>query len=259
MIFKRFAANLRAQNWFAIAIELGIVIVGVFVGTLVANWNQSRIDIWDTHERLEQVRPDLVRLARNLAASEAYYATTRRYADVALAGWRGDPNVSDRDFVIGPYQASQVYALTVDSATWASVMGADQFRSLNDVKLRRGLAEVVYADYSVFKSSNLYTDYRKNVRRQIPLALQERIRARCGDRSLPNGDVSVLPSTCALPLAPDEAAAVAAKLRAHRELVEDLDYHFAVVAVAVNASQGAGALLRALVVRLDRYLEGRRR
>ena len=44
MIFKRFAANLRAQNWFAIGIELTIVIVGVFVGTLVANWNQERIE-----------------------------------------------------------------------------------------------------------------------------------------------------------------------------------------------------------------------
>ena len=33
MIFKRFAANLRAQNWFAIGIELAIVIVGVFIGT----------------------------------------------------------------------------------------------------------------------------------------------------------------------------------------------------------------------------------
>ena len=44
MIFKRFAANLRAQNWFAIGVELGIVILGVFIGTLVANANQQRLE-----------------------------------------------------------------------------------------------------------------------------------------------------------------------------------------------------------------------
>ena len=42
MIYKRFVANLRAQNWFAIGVELAIVVVGVFIGTWVANWNQAR-------------------------------------------------------------------------------------------------------------------------------------------------------------------------------------------------------------------------
>ena len=35
MIHKRAIAKLSAQDWFAIAIELGIVIVGVFIGTWV--------------------------------------------------------------------------------------------------------------------------------------------------------------------------------------------------------------------------------
>ena len=30
-------------------------------------------------------------------------------SDVALAGWRNDPKVSDNDFVIAAYQASQVF------------------------------------------------------------------------------------------------------------------------------------------------------
>ena len=56
MIFKRFAANLRAQNWFAIGIELGIVVVGVFVGTWVANWNERRAE----QERAAQMIGELV-------------------------------------------------------------------------------------------------------------------------------------------------------------------------------------------------------
>jgi hypothetical protein len=37
MILRRLTQNLRAQNWTAIVIELLIVVVGVFIGTQVAN------------------------------------------------------------------------------------------------------------------------------------------------------------------------------------------------------------------------------
>ena len=42
MIFTRTLSHLRAQNWTAILIELAIVVVGVFIGLQVDNWNQAR-------------------------------------------------------------------------------------------------------------------------------------------------------------------------------------------------------------------------
>ena len=256
MIYKRFAANLRAQNWFAIGIELGIVILGVFVGTMVANWNQVRIEERQTRQLLEQIRPDLARMASNFGYSIDYYATTRRYAEVALAGWRGERAVSDSDFVIAAYQASQIYALTLDSATWANVMGADRIQSLGDPSLRRQLSEVLFADYAPVRAANLYTDYRKNVRRVIPIAIQDRIRERCGDRTDQRGDSAFLPPTCDLTLPAAEASAVAAKLRANPELADDLGYHFAVIAVALITSHGAKAQIEALLPPLDRFVSG---
>ena len=254
MIFKRVVAKLRAQDWGAITIELGIVVLGVFIGTLVANANQGRLQARETRQLLEQIKPDLERLSANFGYQERYYATTRRYADVALAGWRGDPKVSDRDFVIAAYQGSQIYALTFDSATWASIVGGDQVRSIDDGKLRHELAQVLYADYSPIKTTNLFTDYRKNVRRVIPLTIQERIRARCGDRTTAYGDGATLPATCDLAIDLGEAAAAAAKLRAHPELVDDLDYHFTVVTVALIASRGTNAVIQALLPDIDRYV-----
>ncbi|MEP7315133.1 MAG: hypothetical protein ABI667_00385 [Sphingomicrobium sp.] len=108
MIFKGFAANLRAQNWSAIAIELMIVIVGVFIGTQVSNWNQQRLEDLETQHRLEQLKPELQRIRIRADFMRNYYATTRRYAEIAFAGWAGDPKVSDNDFVIAAYQASQL-------------------------------------------------------------------------------------------------------------------------------------------------------
>ena len=44
MIYKRVGARLKAQDWLAIAIELIIVVAGVFIGMQVSNWNADRIE-----------------------------------------------------------------------------------------------------------------------------------------------------------------------------------------------------------------------
>lgn len=44
MTLRRILRHLGAQNWFAVCIELVVVVVGVFVGIQVANWNEARLD-----------------------------------------------------------------------------------------------------------------------------------------------------------------------------------------------------------------------
>ena len=41
MIFKRTVAKLRAQNWFAIAIELAIVTLGVLIALAAQQWAEG--------------------------------------------------------------------------------------------------------------------------------------------------------------------------------------------------------------------------
>jgi hypothetical protein len=94
MILRRLTQNLRAQNWTAILIELVIVIVGVFIGTQVANWNEDRLEKRETQRMLARLAPELRNLLALYASSRTYYATTRAYAATALAGWRKDPKIS---------------------------------------------------------------------------------------------------------------------------------------------------------------------
>ena len=44
MILRRFAESLQQQNWAAIAIEFVLLVLGVFLGIQVANWNEARAD-----------------------------------------------------------------------------------------------------------------------------------------------------------------------------------------------------------------------
>ena len=71
MILRSVMRHVRDQNWFAVGIDFLIVIVGVFIGIQVANWNDARLD-----RQLEQVflqalvedvRQDAVDMATTIA------------------------------------------------------------------------------------------------------------------------------------------------------------------------------------------------
>ena len=44
MLLRRVIEHVRDQNWTAVAIDFAIVVVGVFVGIQVANWNAANVD-----------------------------------------------------------------------------------------------------------------------------------------------------------------------------------------------------------------------
>ena len=44
MLPRRLRNYVESQNWTAIVIELLVVVLGVFIGLQVDNWNQTRIE-----------------------------------------------------------------------------------------------------------------------------------------------------------------------------------------------------------------------
>ena len=235
MKLERIGQSLRGRHWGAIAVELAIVVVGVFIGTWVANWNEERTERAETRRMVEQLGPSLRQLGAFFVATRDYHAVTRAYADTAIAGWRGDRQVSDADFVIAAYQASQIDSIGTNGATFRSILGTDRLRDINDPQLRTDLSVLMSANYSQIDQSAVDTPYRRNVRRIIPIEIQDRIRKQCGDQLRPSdpGNV-ILPGQCRIELSPAEAAKAAAILRARPEVMEDLQWHIAAVAAYLN-------------------------
>ena len=64
MILRRFSQSLNQQNWTAIAIEFVLLVLGVFLGIQVANWNETRIE-------RDLVRGHLSEIAQDLRTHEA--------------------------------------------------------------------------------------------------------------------------------------------------------------------------------------------
>jgi len=59
MILRRVVENLKQQHWTAVFIELAIVVLGVFIGLQVDNWNEMRRDEAREHEYLVRILADL--------------------------------------------------------------------------------------------------------------------------------------------------------------------------------------------------------
>jgi hypothetical protein len=64
MILRRLTTALRKQDWFTVLVEIMIVVLGVFIGIQVSNWNAARLD-----RAIE--RDTLIRLHADIEASIA--------------------------------------------------------------------------------------------------------------------------------------------------------------------------------------------
>jgi hypothetical protein len=231
MILRRITEHLKKQNWTAVALDLAIVVVGVFIGTQVSNWNQDRIEKRETAQLLRELQPALQSFVDFFDTAKDYYATARAYSETAFAGWRGDPAVSDEQFVISAYQASQVYTFSTDGENWAAIFGGDRMRDIASAEVRQGLTNVMTFTYDQIDLPAVATPYRQHVRQVIPEDIQDAIRAECTDKPIADKPLTVrLPATCDLDLPASRFAGAAAALRAHPELVGELRWHRSAVA-----------------------------
>jgi hypothetical protein len=225
MIFHRVKSRLSKENWVAIAIDLAIVVIGVFLGIQASNWNQARLERRQTDELLLEMRPELSRMRQADAKRLDYYNLTEAYARTALAAWANDPSITDAQFVIAAYQASQITGLNGDSPL-RSLLGPTDVRNINDPALRWALLRLMNFDYEAVSTSAMQTRYRENVREILPEESQEAIRRYCGDKTVADG-IPVLPRTCEVKIEASAVAKAAAELRRHPELTSQLRFHMA--------------------------------
>jgi len=69
MILRSITRHVRDQNWFAVGIDFIIVVVGVFIGIQVANWNDARRDREAEALYLDRLQQELAEISPQAAAS----------------------------------------------------------------------------------------------------------------------------------------------------------------------------------------------
>ncbi|MGJ8558970.1 MAG: hypothetical protein ACSHX3_01910 [Litorimonas sp.] len=74
MILRRLSTAVRKQDWFTVAVETLIVVLGVFIGLQVNNWNSARGDQQRESRYMERLAQDFVsiqdRIERGIQADD---------------------------------------------------------------------------------------------------------------------------------------------------------------------------------------------
>ena len=58
MLLRRFIEHVKDQNWSAVGLDFVIVVLGVFIGIQVSNWNDVRRDSALARNYLERLTVD---------------------------------------------------------------------------------------------------------------------------------------------------------------------------------------------------------
>lgn len=145
MILRRMMEHIRTQNWLAVALDFVIVVVGVFIGIQLGNWNEAR------HVRAAE-RHNLERLQGEAEIAVAYWQqrtdlgagfneSRRIFLEVLEAGSM-DPGqeaaVTDALMSMMFYPANNPPRAVLDE-----VMASGGFANISDVKAREAVSDYV--------------------------------------------------------------------------------------------------------------------
>ncbi len=229
MLLRRLAENLQNHNWSIVLTELLIVVVGVFMGLQVSNWNDSRLDDKRAGAYLERIRADL---DADLVASRNrmdFWSEVEDYGSQALhfanTGEAGD--LSEWDLVLAYFQSSQVAEFYTTRTTYDELKSGGELVLIDDLELRNSLA--LYYTYADNAALTERPAYREHVRGIIPIGVQSYIWNNCYGTN-PNGDQMLL--DCVTPMTATTAAQLAAEIGSNKPLMAELRYWMSTMRVA---------------------------
>ena len=227
MAIRRFREHVADQNWFAVAIDVVIVVVGVFLGIQASNWNAARIERGELRAYRTQIVGDLIANEQELAERAQYYRSVRNHALAAMEAIEGS-TPRDEAFLVNLYQASQVSPIRMERSAYDEMLASGMAKSVGDPALRRRLS-AYYAGTDRLEEATIYsTGYRDWIRREMVMAVQRRLRERCSDvvAMSPEGiETITLPPTCRLDLPPGLVSRAAHELGDNPELMPEIARH----------------------------------
>jgi hypothetical protein len=225
MLLRRVMAHVRRQDWTAIGIDFLIVVIGVFVGIQVANWNDARLEDQRAQDILQRLSGDLEAELASIDQRIDYVGRSIDYGEKALA-WAEDGTLADGSAwqtVLAFVQASRILPYTPVDTTYQEMRSAGQLGLVRDPALRAALTEyfvsgaLTRADYIL----RLNPDYRPHVRGLTPYRMSRYIFTDCF-KMTDIRTVATLP--CASPVDEATAAAVLTRYREAPGLIVELAF-----------------------------------
>jgi hypothetical protein len=139
MILRRIAEHVKAQNWFAVGIDFVIVVVGVFIGIQVSNWNAGRADRVSERHYLVQLRQDLKLVQVEVRDQIEFEQFQSRLAS-EIASEIIEPNAqAERRIGAGLSHLANRRTLKTTSPTFVDLQSSGNLEIISDPDLRAAI------------------------------------------------------------------------------------------------------------------------
>lgn len=145
MLLRRVTKHVTDQNWFAVFIDFLIVVLGVFMGFQVQQWNESRSDKVDARQYLARLSTDM---ELSIARNDTQISTSRTQVkkldlilnalDTCTLSTENEPA-----FLAGLYDLGKHDMPTMLMGTIDELNATGNFALIEDLDLRRLISEAV--------------------------------------------------------------------------------------------------------------------
>ena len=220
---RRMRAFLKRHKFREYAIQLLIVVLGVFIGIQASNWNQQRATDKAAADFTDRLVADLRAEMRAYELYVDYNQDVLANAYQAVGALEGRADLSDEALLVAAYRATQYIQAPSRRATYDELISTGNIGLIRDQLLR----ETALTIYNRSAVSDLVNEgkgslYRQAFRMSVMNDMQRTLGLKCGDRTVKtdgNKVVNVfLEDDCATGLSKETIAQAAEALRSNPEL-----------------------------------------
>jgi len=140
MLLRRITKHVRDQNWFAVFIDFVIVVVGVFIGIQVANWNEERAERHREIELIERLHNDFERIVAWGDSSMPWVNSAAVDISWLIEQIRSDskPTLGE-EFKLAAKASIYLMATFEQSATYQELVATGTLSQISNSELREAL------------------------------------------------------------------------------------------------------------------------
>ena len=154
MILRRVVEHVKTQNWFAVALDFVIVVMGVFVGIEVANWNQARQDRQEERRYYGQLLADLRGDLETFSLAERRADEFDEAAQLVIdrLGGKASPQASPGRMAVAIHKAGWIYIPYASRGTYDELVSTGNLGLLRNAQLKSEIANY----YGTFDRGRLW-------------------------------------------------------------------------------------------------------
>ena len=249
MILRQMSIALRRQDWSTIAIELVILIIGVFLGIQVSNWNEARVSENKSQEYmirlLDDLKTDIDVIDQRLVYWQRVSDEGRKVVEFAEAGASTDEPWL---LILALYNASQINGYRAKSTTFDELVSSGELAFIRDSALRADLANY-YGSSSGLDAAvySITPRYRELIRKRMPLVIQDYYWQECYALER-EADTDFV--TCSSPVAKDLQFELLSTFIQQDELINELRFWISNLNVSTSLATAEKEVAKTLAKRV---------